>query len=96
MDILLIVAFHPVYLRTKSIIERQLLVGTYVTLSDKHSPVGPSSEAYFGRAVSVLLVSMVREAHHIALINGIDSDFGVDIEGVGATDLVINLPQECL
>ena len=82
MDILLIVAFQPVYLRTESIIERELLVGTYVSLSDKHSPVGPSCEAYFGRAVSVLLVSMVSEAHHVALINGIDCDFCVYVESV--------------
>ena len=92
VDILFIIALHPVNLRAESIVEGQLFIGAYVSFSHKYSPVRPSGETYFSRAIGVLLVCVVREAHHVTLINGIDRDFSVDVKGIRATYLVINLP----
>ena len=96
LNILLVVAKHPVDIRTESVVKRQLLVHLNVPLGHKHSPIRTASEADFGCAVRILLTSMIGEPHQVAQVHRIDSDLRVDIESIGAADLVINLHQESL
>lgn len=95
INVLLVVAVHPVDVRTEAIVECQLLVGLNVALGHEDGPVRATGEADLRRAVRILLVRVVGEAHQVAHIDCVDRDLCIDVKSVGATNFVVDFDQEC-